>query len=59
MCIETILERLYNLNRIYNSILETEKYNLGLKNDPRFQKLNSILNNIINKELNNIKEFKT
>ena len=59
MCIETILERLYNLNRIYNSILETEKYNLGLKNDPRFQKLNSILNNIINKELNNIKEYKT
>ena len=59
MCIETILERFYNLNRIYNSIMEMEKNNLGLKNDQRFQKLNAILKDIINKDTNNIKEYKT
>ena len=59
MCIETILERFYNLNRIYNSIMDIEKNNLGLKNDQRFQKLNAILKDIINKDTNNINEYKT
>ena len=39
--------------------MEMEKNNLGLKNDQRFQKLNAILKDIINKDTNNINEYKT
>ena len=43
MCIENILEKFYNLVRIYKSILEEERYNLGLNKDPRFREINSII----------------
>ena len=56
MCVETILERFYNLLRIYSSILDIEKNNLGLNKEPRFRKVKTIINDIINQ---NTKEFKT
>ena len=43
MCVETILERFYNLGRIYKSITDIEKYNLGLIKDSRFREINSII----------------
>ena len=43
MCIENILEKFYNLGRIYRSILEEEKYNLGLYKEPKFKEINSII----------------
>ena len=48
MCVETILERFYNLRRIYNSILDNEKYNLGLTKEPKFRELISLINAIDN-----------
>ena len=56
MCVETILERFYNLLRIYSSILDLEKNNLGLNKEPRFRKVKTIINDIINQST---KEFKT
>ena len=43
MCVETILERFYNLGRIYKSITDIEKYDLGLSKDSRFREINSII----------------
>ena len=43
MCIENILEKFYNLGRIYKSILKEERYNLGLNKEPRFREINSII----------------
>ena len=48
MCVETILQRFYNLNRIYDAILDIEKYNLGLNKDQRFREINNIINIIYN-----------
>ena len=48
MCIENILEKFYNLVRIYKSILEEERNNLGLNKDPRFREINSIIYSIYN-----------
>ena len=48
MCVETILQRFYNLNRIYDAILDIEKYNLGLNKDRRFREINNIINIIYN-----------
>ena len=48
MCIENILEKFYNLDRIYKSILEEERNNLGLNKDPRFREINSIIYSIYN-----------
>ena len=59
MCVEIILEKFYNLSRIYNSILEQEKNNLGLNKEPRFREINSIINSIHEKEKKNNKEDKT
>ena len=59
MCVEIILEKFYNLSRIYNSILEQEKNNLGLNKEPRFREINSIINSIHGKEKKNNKEDKT
>ena len=50
MSIEIILERFYNLIRIYDSILESEKNNLGLNKEPRFRKLKSIIQMIKNQK---------
>ena len=46
MCVETILERFYNLGRIYKSITDIEKYDLGLSKDSRFREINSIIYDI-------------
>ena len=46
MCVETILERFYNLGRIYKSITDIEKYDLGLNKDSRFREINSIIYDI-------------
>ena len=46
MCVETILEKFYNLGRIYKSIIDIEKYNLGLIKEPRFREINSLINDI-------------
>jgi len=59
MCVETILEKFYNLSRIYNSILEMEKNNLGLNKEPRFREINTIVNSIYDKNMKNNYEFKT
>ena len=59
MCVDIILEKFYNLSRIYNSILEQEKNNLGLNKEPRFREINSIINSIHEKEKKNNKEDKT
>ena len=48
MCIENILEKFYNLGRIYRAILEEEKYNLGLYKEPKFREINSIIYTIYN-----------
>jgi len=48
MCVETILQRFYNLRRIYNTILDNEKYNLGLIKEPKFRELISLINAIDN-----------
>ena len=48
MCVETILQRFYNLRRIYNTILDNEKYNLGLIKEPKFRELISLINIIDN-----------
>ena len=48
MCIENILEKFYNLGRIYKSILKEERYNLGLNKEPRFREINSIIFSIYN-----------
>ena len=47
MSVETILERFYNLGRIYKAITDIEKYNLGLNKDSRFKEINSIIYDII------------
>ena len=47
MSVETILERFYNLGRIYKAIIDIEKYNLGLNKDSRFKEINSIIYDII------------
>ena len=49
MCIETIIERFYNLLNIYYSIRDLEKYNLGLNKMQNFKEINSIIYNINNK----------
>ena len=55
MCIEIIIERFYNLFNIYNSINDSEKYNLGLNKLQKFREINSIIFNInAQKTLNNI-----
>ena len=48
MCIENILEKFYNLGRIYRAILKEEKYNLGLYKEPKFREINSIIYTIYN-----------
>ena len=48
MCVENILEKFYNLGRIYKSFLKEESNNLGLNNEPKFRELNSIINTIYN-----------
>lgn len=48
MCVETIVGKFYNLGRIYSSIIDIEKYNLGLNKEPKFIELNSIINSIHN-----------
>ena len=48
MSIETIIERFYNLLNIYYSIIESEKYNLGLNKVQNFKEINSIIYNINN-----------
>ena len=50
MCVETILEKFYILSRIYNSILDVEKNNLGLIKEPRFREINTLVNAIHDKE---------
>ena len=50
MCVETILEKFYVLLRIYNSILDVEKNNLGLIKEPRFREINTLVNAIHDKE---------
>ena len=59
MCVEIILEKFYNLSRIYNSILEMEKNNLGLCKEPRFREINTIVNSIYDKNMKNNYEYKT
>ena len=49
MCVETILEKFYILSRIYNSILDVEKNNLGLIKEPRFREINTLVNAIHDK----------
>ena len=50
MCVETILEKFYILSRIYNSILDVEKNNLGLIKEPRFREINTLVNAIHEKK---------
>ena len=63
MCVETILERFYNLGAIYNTIIEEEKHNLSFYKSKRFQNINSIINEIINQikipKPNNDDKYKT
>ena len=49
MCIEKILEKFYNLGRIYKSILKEERYNLGLNKEQKFREINSIIYSLYNK----------
>ncbi len=49
MCIENILEKFYNLGRIYKSILKEERYNLGLNKEQKFREINSIIYSLYNK----------
>ena len=46
MCVENILEKLYNLRRIYHSISDNDKYKLGLNKEPKFRQINSKINDI-------------
>ena len=46
MCVENILEKFYNLRRIYHSISDNDKYKLGLNKEPRFREINSKINDI-------------
>ena len=50
MCIETILQKFYNLERIYNELLDINKYDLGLNKNQKFRQLNSIIN-VLNNEI--------
>ena len=59
MCVETILEKFYILSRIYNSILDVEKNNLGLIKEPRFREINTLVNAIHDKENKKSNECKT
>jgi len=63
MCVETILERFYNLGAIYNTIIEEEKHNLSFYKPKRFQNINSIISEIINQikipKPNNDDKYKT
>ena len=54
MCIENVLEKFYNLRRIYQTINDVDKYKLGLNQEPRFREINSKINEICysNKKVN-------
>ena len=46
MCVENILEKFYNLRRIYHSISDIDKYKLGPNEEPKFREINSKINDI-------------
>ena len=46
MCVENILGKFYNLRRIYYSISDSDKYKLGLNEEPKFREINSKINEI-------------
>ena len=46
LCVENILEKFYNLRRIYHSISDVDKYKLGLIKEPKFRQINSKINDI-------------
>ena len=46
LCVENILEKFYNLRRIYHSISDSDKNKLGLNKEPRFREINSKINDI-------------
>ena len=48
MSMETIIEKFYSLQRIYKSIIDIEKYDLGLQKESKFRKINSLINDIYN-----------
>ena len=48
MCVETILEKFYNLGRIYDSIIDKEKSNVGLNLEQKIKELNNIINLVYN-----------
>ena len=46
LCVENILEKFYNLRRIYHSISDNDKYKLGLNKEHKFREINSKINDI-------------